>query len=184
MGGCCCCSSKAAALDAAPTYYYYPRASDEHVPLSTRGGGGVAVSPAALLVDTNLDTSVPDAYRPPPIPMPFDVVRPETPRRGGGGGQEIRGGKNGAGAAPAADVVNSGSVEGTGGDAAAAAGAREKCGDVKGSDCEVEIDSEFGLGEDLELKKPVEAFVPLEEEDSCPICLEGNPFLPGIAPVG
>ncbi|KAJ6712501.1 hypothetical protein OIU79_008674 [Salix purpurea] len=30
--------------------------------------------PTGLLVDTNLDTSVPDAYTPPPAPMPFDMA--------------------------------------------------------------------------------------------------------------
>ncbi|KAG8379705.1 hypothetical protein BUALT_Bualt07G0116800 [Buddleja alternifolia] len=36
-----------------------------------------------LLVDTNLDTSVPDTYTPPPTPIPYEtyVGRPPTPSR-------------------------------------------------------------------------------------------------------
>ncbi|XP_006580566.1 probable E3 ubiquitin-protein ligase RHB1A isoform X3 [Glycine soja] len=75
MGGCCCCcSSKETVLSAPPAYYYqYPRASEEHVPLSSHPGAASAFS-GRLLVDTNLDTSSPDTYRPPPAPIPFNVT--------------------------------------------------------------------------------------------------------------
>ncbi|XVF77082.1 hypothetical protein PTKIN_Ptkin14bG0011400 [Pterospermum kingtungense] len=75
MVGCCCCSSRGVEINSAPAYYYYPfpRASDEHVPLSSHTGAASAFS-IGLLIDTNLDVSVPDAYRPPPAPLPYDAV--------------------------------------------------------------------------------------------------------------
>ncbi|KAL1326531.1 hypothetical protein AAHE18_13G235900 [Arachis hypogaea] len=74
MGGCCCCCSpKVTELSAPTAYYYYPRASEEHVPLSSHPGAASAFS-GRLLVDTNLDTSSPDTYRPPPAPIPFNVT--------------------------------------------------------------------------------------------------------------
>ncbi|CAI8619467.1 unnamed protein product [Vicia faba] len=47
MGGCCCCASKETVLSAPPAYYYYPRASDEHVPLSSHQVGATQTAPVA-----------------------------------------------------------------------------------------------------------------------------------------
>ncbi|KDP25410.1 hypothetical protein JCGZ_20566 [Jatropha curcas] len=167
MGGCCCCSSKGTELNSAPAYYYYPRASEEHVPLSSRLGAASSLS-TGLLVDTNLDTSVPDAYRPPPPPMPFDVApgRPQTPV----GAQETFSNKDDA----AEQTANSGSVQETTGINTLEISA--KCEDIKESDCKaqnnnIEFDSAKEL--DVELSKSVEPIVSAtEEEDVCPICLE------------
>lgn len=71
MGGCC---SKGAEQIHTPTYFYYPRAVVAHdVPIQSNHGP-VSGFPTGLLVDTNLDTSVPDAYIPPPAPLPFNVT--------------------------------------------------------------------------------------------------------------
>ncbi|XP_034702567.1 probable E3 ubiquitin-protein ligase RHB1A isoform X2 [Vitis riparia] len=57
-----------------------PRASEEHEPLSSHHGAASTLS-TGLLVDTNLGTSPPDTYRPPPAPIPYDVDlgHPQTP---------------------------------------------------------------------------------------------------------
>ncbi|KAK8502641.1 hypothetical protein V6N12_073133 [Hibiscus sabdariffa] len=79
MGGCCCCCSSSRSENSAPPYYYNPRASVRHVPLSSHNSTASALS-SGLLIDTNLEVSVPDAYQPPPAPVPFDaaVGHPQT----------------------------------------------------------------------------------------------------------
>ncbi|KAJ9173620.1 hypothetical protein P3X46_016737 [Hevea brasiliensis] len=166
MGGCCCCSSKGAELNTAPACYYYPRASEEHVPLSSRHGAVSALS-TGLLVDTNLDTSVPDAYRPPPPPMPFDVALgcAQTPQ----GAQEISSDKDDG----AVQTTNSDSVQETTGINTRETSA--KCEDMKGSDCKAQTNLELDSVKELEveLQKSVEPLISAtEEEDVCPTCLE------------
>lgn len=80
MGGCCCCFSKGVELNTSPRFYHYPIASEERQPLSSNNGVPSALS-TGLLVDTNLETSIPDTYRPPPAPIPYDVNvdRPRSP---------------------------------------------------------------------------------------------------------
>ncbi|XP_060674204.1 probable E3 ubiquitin-protein ligase RHB1A [Ziziphus jujuba] len=164
MGGCCCCSSKGTELTNAPTYYYYPRASEEHVPLSSHHAP--ASLSAGLLVDTNLDTSIPDTYRSPPAPMPYEVAfgSPHSPPVA----QEICGNKVDGGV----QTTNSDSVE-------AADGNNQdplaKCEDLKESDCKAQTKCELDAEKDteVEISKPVESVVlATEEEDGCPICLE------------
>ncbi|XP_071708126.1 probable E3 ubiquitin-protein ligase RHB1A [Rutidosis leptorrhynchoides] len=74
MGGCCCCfSSNRVELNSSPRFYHhYPIASEERQPLSSNSNATSAFS-TGLLVDTNLETSIPDTYRPPPAPIPYDV---------------------------------------------------------------------------------------------------------------
>ncbi|XP_038876112.1 probable E3 ubiquitin-protein ligase RHB1A [Benincasa hispida] len=166
MGGCCCCSSKRTESNIAPSYYYYPRASEEHVPLSSPLSTPPAFS-RGLLVDTNLDTSIPDTYRSPPLPMPYDVVltSPLTPPVA----QEIGSNKNDA----AAQTTNPDTIQET-----ACINTREtsaKCEGVDESDCKKHTDFEVDTlkESEIELSKGVESMVlPIEEEDVCPICLE------------
>jgi len=151
----------------------YPRTSEEHVSLSSHQAPGSVLQSTGLLVDTNLDTSVPDAYRPPPAPIPFDaaVGRPQTPGRL----REVRGDKNHG----ALQTTTSAS-----GQENTALNTREtlaKCEDAKDLDCKVQINSEPGSAKELEieLSKLVEPLVSAteeedeEEEEDCPICLEG-----------
>uniref|UniRef100_A0A6M2EDQ1 RING-type E3 ubiquitin transferase n=1 Tax=Populus davidiana TaxID=266767 RepID=A0A6M2EDQ1_9ROSI len=172
MGGCCCGSAKGAAdqFNNAPPFYYYPRTSEEDVSLSSHHAPGSVLQATGLLVDTNLDTSVPDAYRPPPAPTPFDaaVGRPQTPGRL----REVCGDKNHG----ALQTTTSAS-----GQENTALNTREtlaKCEDAKDLDCKVQINSEPGSAKELEieLSKPVEPLVSAteeeEEEEDCPICLE------------
>ncbi|XP_024031402.1 probable E3 ubiquitin-protein ligase RHB1A isoform X2 [Morus notabilis] len=164
MGGCCCCSSKGTELNSAPTYYYYPRSSEEHVPLSSQRGPTLS---SGLLVDTNLDTSSPDTYRPPPAPMPYDVAfgRPHSPPVA----QEISVDKNGA----TTQTTNSDTVQEAGG--GNVQDPSVKCEDLKESDCKAQTDLELDDTKEVEveLSKSVDAVVlTTEEEDVCPICLE------------
>ncbi|CAH1451393.1 unnamed protein product [Lactuca virosa] len=81
MGGCCCCFSKGVELNTSPRFYHYPIASEERQPLSSSNSGAVSALSTGLLVDTNLETSsIPDTYRPPPAPIPYDVNVDHHPR--------------------------------------------------------------------------------------------------------
>ncbi|KAF3448589.1 hypothetical protein FNV43_RR09302 [Rhamnella rubrinervis] len=165
MGGCCCCSSKETELTDAPTYYYYPRASDEHMPLSSHRAPSSALS-TGLLVDTNLDTSIPDTYRPPPAPVPYEVTfgRPHTPSAA----QEISGNKGDG----EVQTTNSDSVEAAGGNTQDSSA---KCEDLMESDCKAQTNFEVDTPKEseVELSKSVESIVLVtEEEDTCPTCLE------------
>ncbi|KAJ0106617.1 hypothetical protein Patl1_17693 [Pistacia atlantica] len=139
----------------------YPRASEEHVPLSSHHGGTSALS-TGLLVDTNLDTSVPNAYRPPPAPIPFDVSlgRSQTPPVT----QEICSSKSDA-------PVQTDPVQETGG-----GNTQEpvKCEDLKESESKTEANFEPESAKELEveLSKSIEPVVSVIEEDVCPTCLE------------
>ncbi|KAH6812087.1 hypothetical protein C2S51_025849 [Perilla frutescens var. frutescens] len=65
MGG-CCSSSRKRQLRGAPVYYYYPPVPEDHAFLTSHDSG--------LLLDLNLNMSIPDTYRPPPAPIPYDMV--------------------------------------------------------------------------------------------------------------
>lgn len=117
---------------------------------------------------------MPDAYRPPPVPIPFDVAvgRPQTPGRS----REARGDKYDG----ASQTTTGSGQENT------ALNTREtlaKCEDAL--DCKAQINSDPGSEKELEneLSKPaVEPPVSAtEEEEDCPICLEG--IMPILNPV-
>ncbi|KAJ7952277.1 E3 ubiquitin-protein ligase [Quillaja saponaria] len=166
MGGCCCCSSKGTELRGTPAYCYYPRPAEERVPLSSHHVPATSLS-RGLLVDTNLDTSIPDTYRPPPAPIPFDVILRGTQIPPVA--QEICCNKNDA------DLhsTNSSSVPEEVGDNNH--GPSDKLEDLKDTECKVQSDLELDTAKEseVELSKTVEAIVlAAEEEDACPICLE------------
>ncbi|KAL7610570.1 probable E3 ubiquitin-protein ligase RHB1A isoform X1 [Lactuca sativa] len=73
MGGCCCCSSNRVEWNNSPRLYHYPVVSEDRQPLSAHSGVA-SVVPTGLLVDTNLDTSIPDTYRHPPAPLPYEAI--------------------------------------------------------------------------------------------------------------
>ncbi|KAD4384678.1 hypothetical protein E3N88_24846 [Mikania micrantha] len=167
MGGCCCCfSSRGVELNSSPRFYHYPIASEERQPLSS---SGVAAS-TGLLVDTNLETSIPDTYRPPPAPIPYDVsVGP--PRSPLNNNRETSGVKQ----EPPVQINNSASV----GEITISNSGETVTKEAKGSDCKEitsielvetkEIEDEIEKSD--ELKKPIGPILPPEE---CPTCLEGN----------
>ena len=104
-----------------------------------------------LLVDVNLDTSIPDTYRSPPRPIPFDVVL--------GIPQSTNAPLN----VPAFDGL-----------------ACQKMTHVKVKklECEAECDIPFvespkKVDDGLETVKDVDSSR-IEDEDVCPTCFEGN----------
>ncbi|XP_021754193.1 probable E3 ubiquitin-protein ligase RHB1A [Chenopodium quinoa] len=162
MGGCCCCcfSSRRSEPVRTPTYYYCPRTSEEREPLSANRGIPAGLA-GGLLVDTNLDTSSPDTYTPPPAPIPYDVDlgRPRTPH-----GRENHLTKNDT----TSEIANSGTEEGQ--NNADSSENQEK----KEIDEKTKSVMELTLSEDSEddLKKPIEQNLTIIEEEDCPICLE------------
>ncbi|XP_051151486.1 probable E3 ubiquitin-protein ligase RHB1A [Andrographis paniculata] len=70
MGGCCGCASKNTELHRSPPFFHYT-VPEEHEPLPTHCAT-VPVLSSELLVDANLDFSVPDTYQPPPAPIPYE----------------------------------------------------------------------------------------------------------------
>nr|GMC87314.1 probable E3 ubiquitin-protein ligase RHB1A [Ipomoea batatas] len=180
MGGCCCCcASKGGELNSSSPFYHnwifkifslqYPRVSEERQPLSHHGSTALVLS-TGLLVDTNLDTSSPDTYRPPPTPRPYEthVGRPRTPP----GNQD--GHKNEAAAQTKETETCEEANSGNGTEIADTA--------TKGSDAKVQDNIELTAQKEVvdeleksgELKKSNEPIVPSlqEEEDVCPTCLE------------
>lgn len=166
MGG-CCCSSRKAQLQGTPVYYYCPPSLEEHE--SSRSYNGTASAlPAGILVGLNLDTSSPDTFRPPPAPIPFNVLfgRPQTPIRSvGSQGPKCDPGRQSVESAPFKD----------------SAGA-DSCA------CDTLVPGHVGKPEgktlaDILLASPTKSDVEFsktsephqlvtEEEDACPICLE------------
>ncbi|CAF2167524.1 hypothetical protein HID58_026317 [Brassica napus] len=159
MGGCCCCSSRRAVLDNGPPYYYYPRATEERVPLSS----AQTLSSGVVVVDTNLETSSPDAYIPPPLPTPFHVAIgvPQPP----GNAEE---------SACVVDIREV-SVETANTEPSQETVDGIILGVPTTCPCESKFQTEIDLEstEDLDPKKlSKDVFVPIEEEEDCPICLE------------
>ncbi|KAF7828251.1 putative E3 ubiquitin-protein ligase RHB1A isoform X1 [Senna tora] len=143
----------------------YPRASEEHVPLSSHQGSASAF-PGGLLVDTNLDTSSPDTYRPPPAPIPYSVTLVVTPPSA----HEISDDKANA----SLHSSNPNSVQET--VTSDNRGTSAKLEQLKESECKDQGDLELDSAKDseIELKKLAEPIGLAEEEDVCPICLEGD----------
>ena len=141
------------------------------MPLSSHSGAGSALS-TGLLVDTNLEVSVPDAYRPPPAPVPYGAVL--GPSQAPSVAQGVHNSKSDE----AVQTTNVDSSQET-----VAVNALETCiksEDTKELDFKAQSDMEIESAKDLEveLSKPVEPIVSTkeeeeEEEDVCPTCLEG-----------
>ncbi|KAK6783346.1 hypothetical protein RDI58_021143 [Solanum bulbocastanum] len=164
---CCCCASKGVELNGSPSFYRYPTVPEEREPLSSQHVTAAAFY-TALLVDTNLDTSSPDTYRPPPMPMPYEtyVGRPRTPPGNPDGikneaavqetNSEAGGALNSADAAEAVDKDK-----------------KESEGNVQTADIQLdaikEVEDELEKSDELK-KSNVLVLLPPQEE--CPICLE------------
>ncbi|KAK4741218.1 hypothetical protein SAY87_024806 [Trapa incisa] len=157
MGG-CCCSAKGPELTIPSGYNYFSRISEEQVTPPAHHGATTILFPGNL-VDTNLDTSIPDTYRPPPAPIPYNVVlgRPLIPATHGKSDETGK-------------IANSVSA----GDSVAGDNTQDisvKCLDLKLSDCKEQYDFDIQKGKELERCSPksAEPAVPPEE---CPTCLE------------
>ncbi|KAL0324268.1 UNVERIFIED_CONTAM: putative E3 ubiquitin-protein ligase RHB1A [Sesamum calycinum] len=146
---------------------FYP-VSEERQPLSSHHATVSALS-AGLLVDTNLDTSVPDTYRPPPAPIPYETYagRPPTPS----GNRESIGNKTEV----VLQTTSTESVE----DPNSGSTLEAKVKNLD-SDETAEINIELAASKEPadeksgELKKSIDPVVPplQDEEDVCPTCLE------------
>ncbi|KAJ4837399.1 hypothetical protein Tsubulata_042693 [Turnera subulata] len=122
-----------------------PPALEEHGSLTSNNGAASAFS-AGLLVDLDLNTSTPDTYRPPPAPLPYDVVLgcPQSTDS-----ESVR------------ETISRSSF-----------GTLATCEDLEESDCKTQ-DSSLVMSPKKEISKSTEPLVSTtEEEDSCPICLE------------
>ncbi|KAK6920095.1 Zinc finger, RING-type [Dillenia turbinata] len=161
MGG--CCSSRKAQLHGTPVYYYCPPPlqEQESMPLSH---GAASTLAAGLLVDLNLEMPIPDTYRPPPAPMPFDVLlgRPQTPAHA----EACVGSKHDAGTVSESLklIVNAGGFDNS-----------SKREDKEKSNCKALADFllDSPNNSEDELSKSLDPNIKaMDEEDVCPICLE------------
>jgi len=125
--------------------------------------------PAGFFVGLNLDTSSPDTFRPPPAPIPFNVLfgRPQTPVDSLG--------TQGHKCDSAQQSIQSGDMTDTSGidkrDISTA------CGHVAKSEGRTLADILLAspTKSDVEISRPCEFDeLAAEEEDVCPICLEGK----------
>lgn len=116
---------------------------------SLTSNDGTAVSLAAgLLVGLNLDSSTLDTYQPPPAPLPYDTVL------GGPASTDSESGR---------ETVSSSSFE-----------TLITCEDLEESECKAQANSAPISPRKPELSKSNESHALVaEEEDVCPICLEG-----------
>ncbi|KAL7122975.1 hypothetical protein ACP275_01G077700 [Erythranthe tilingii] len=167
MGGCCCCASKSINLNSSPQYFHYP-VSEEHEPLSSHH----ATASAAILVDTNLDTSVPDTYHPPPAPIPYDtyVGHPSTPSSN----QESSDNKTQLVLQTTAAATTTTSEDTNSGDTLETKVKNLESDESTKINADLEESKEVEDEKSDELKKNIEPmFPPLQdEEDICPTCLE------------
>ncbi|XP_039139927.1 probable E3 ubiquitin-protein ligase RHB1A isoform X1 [Dioscorea cayenensis subsp. rotundata] len=160
--GCCC--SRRAEINRAPIYVYCPQTSDGG-PLSSANGPASSV-PASVLVDTNLDTSIPDTFRAPPAPLPYDVglTHAQTlPSSFGNSGNKTD-------HVQPADSLSLGEAV-SGGTSEGLATAESLKGSVLKSTSDDAHDSaKIAEDEPSKFCEPVSSAV--DEEDVCPICLE------------
>ncbi|KAG8374990.1 hypothetical protein BUALT_Bualt10G0053000 [Buddleja alternifolia] len=146
-------------------FLQYP-ASEERTPLSAHHATVSALS-TGFLVDTNLDTSVPDTYTPPPAPIPYEtyVGRPPMPSRN----RESSENKTEVGL----QTANLESIQ----DTNAGNILETKVKNLE-SDEKAEINAELAAPKEVkdeksdELKKSIELPALQDEEDVCPTCLE------------
>ncbi|CAN6568176.1 unnamed protein product [Malus baccata var. baccata] len=144
MGGCCCSSRKAhVQLHGAPVYIYCPPVLEEQESLRSHDVTASAIS-AGLLVCWDLESSIPDTYRPPPPPLPYDMVFGSTDSDS------------------ARETISCSSFD-----------TSATCGDLGESDCKVQEGSLDISPKKLGLSKSNEPHgLEKEDEDVCPICLE------------
>ncbi|XP_034926381.1 probable E3 ubiquitin-protein ligase RHB1A isoform X2 [Populus alba] len=101
---------------------------------------------AGLLVELNLNTSTPDTFRPPPAPLPYDVVLgcPQSPDS-----ESVR------------EIISRSSFE-----------TLATCEDLEELDCRTHASSFLFSPRKSDVTKLHEPVASATEEDACPICLE------------
>lgn len=129
------------------TFLQCPPALEEHESLTSHNGAASAFA-AGLLAELNLNTSTPDTFRSPPAPLPYDVVL---------------GGLLSSDSESVRETISGGSFE-----------TLATCEDLEEPDCKTLASSLPISPKKPEISKLNEAIVSAtEEEDACPICLEG-----------
>lgn len=119
----------------------------EHESLASHDGAASALT-AEFLVDWGLDVSTPDTFRPPPTPLPYDLILGCT---------------QSTDSESARETINGSSF-----------GTLTTCEDLEESDCKAQANSLSVSPRKLEIPNLNEHIVSAaEEEDVCPICLEG-----------
>ncbi|KAK4752200.1 hypothetical protein SAY87_020998 [Trapa incisa] len=162
MGG-CCCSLKGHDVATPTAYNYSSTTSVEQVPLPTNHGTAIVLSPG-FLADMNLDMSIPDTYRSPPPPAPYDLVLgdPQTAREveqatGDEGSAAV---KRGSPCCPketaAGNKIQDRSV---------------KVDDLKCKDCTENFDFNIEKEKGMETDH-LKSVDPLISPEECPTCLE------------
>lgn len=129
--------------------FQIPPTLEERESLTSNDGVAASLT-AGLLIGLNVEeVSTPDTYQPPPAPLPYDVVP------GGPASTDSESGR---------ETVSGSSFE-----------TLITCEDIEESDCIARADSAPTSPRKAELSKSNKslAFV-TEEEDVCPICLEGE----------
>ncbi|RHN46985.1 putative transcription factor C2H2 family [Medicago truncatula] len=145
MGG-CCCSARKHHLQGTPVYYYCPPTFEERESLTSNDATTASIS-AGFLVGLNLEASIPDTFRSPPVPLPYDIVF------GGSASPDSESCK---------ETVSFSSFE-----------TSITHDDIEESDCKTQEKSASLSPRKVELSKSNGIQVlATEEEDGCPICLE------------
>ncbi|XP_044493888.1 probable E3 ubiquitin-protein ligase RHB1A isoform X3 [Mangifera indica] len=122
----------------------YPPALEEQESLTSPSGGGSAFT-GGLLVDFHLEGSTPDTFRPPPAPLPYDVVFGCPPSTDS---ESVK------------ETISCGSFE-----------TLPTCEDLEELDLKNQASSLLVSPRKSEVAKLNESMV-AEEDDTCPICLE------------
>ncbi|KAK4268815.1 hypothetical protein QN277_022051 [Acacia crassicarpa] len=144
MGG-CCCSARKPHLHGTAVYYYCPPALEERESLTSNDGTAASLG-AGLLASSNLETSTPDTYQPPPAPLPYDVVFGPISTDSESGRKTVSG-------SSFETLITS--------------------EDLEELDCKAQANSDLLSPKKKELSKANECHLLMtEEEEACPICLE------------
>ncbi|XP_040987301.1 probable E3 ubiquitin-protein ligase RHB1A isoform X2 [Juglans microcarpa x Juglans regia] len=123
-----------------------PPALEEHESLTSHVGAASTLI-EGFLVDLGLDASTPDTYRPPPAPLPYDLI---------------------LGCSRSTDSDSAGETI-----IGSSFGTLTTCEDLKESDCKAQANSLNVSPRKVEVPNLNELNISVaEEEDDCPICLE------------
>ena len=124
-------------------------ALEEEESLTSHDVAAASAITAGLLVELDLESSIPDTYRSPPTPLPYDIVF---------------GCPQSTDSDSVKETISRSSFE-----------TSATCGDLELSDCKVKENSLPSSPKKLKISKSNEAPVlAQEDEDVCPICLEGT----------
>lgn len=123
----------------------YPTTLEDHDIFASRDGPVPTIT-SGLLVDLNLDASIPDNFHAPPAPLPYDVVLPSQ--------------------STDSSVGNGSNFDNS-----------NACGDHLGADRKPQSVHLVILPkklEELSKSDEIDSFAAADEDDICPICLEGD----------